>query len=720
MWGRNWRGLLRCWAVEARPQAAMSKVRRVVGLECRAALVPALAVGLLSGAAVADDPLRAGSTTYSGPVFTNVTFSAGVNYDQKSPATVGCVTLGYCEPEAMSGGAAVADVNLDGWLDLLVTRIDDHDLLFLNQGDGTFIDGTAASGLDAFDFPSNGAFFADIDNDGDPDLIVTAIGNLSATTRLHLYVNDGSGAFSEVAGARGVVSTGGAKLRLYSAMAGDYDNDGWLDLHVNDWLPVEGSDSRLYRNQGAASPGHFLDVTFTSGVFLPFVNCFASAFADLDGDGLQDLAVAADFGTSKLLWNQNGTVFTDGTMASGVGTDENGMGSTIADYDGDGDLDWFVTSIFDADATCDSASCNWGYSGNRLYRNEGNRNFVDATDLAGVREGGWGWGAAFFDFDNDRDLDLVMTNGVDLDVDEDAQYRDDPMRFWINPGNGVSMRESSSDVGVTDDRSGKGLLVFDYDRDGDQDLFVVNNDDTPVLYRNDGGNAQDWLRVDAEGTLSNRDGLGAKVYLQQVEGGQEQLAVIGSVSHFLGQSEKVAHFGLGTMNEPSPVYRVRIVWPSGIEQELFDVARNQQITIVESACIDGDADGYCSDVDCNDGNADAYPGAVEINDGIDNQCPGDSGHGLTDETAAEAVFAAGSPPTYSWPAQAGATAYQVARADAPDFSAGCVIVPVTQPWWADPQTPAVGAAYYYLNRAASPQVGSWGANSAALERTACN
>ncbi len=272
----------------------------------------------------------------------------------------------------MTGGAAVADVDGDGDLDLFVTRLDAHDLLFRNDGNGTFTDVTVASGLAAFNFQSNGAGFGDIDNDGDPDLVVVTIGDFDDPTNLrnYLFLNDGSGVFSEAAVARGTDATSVTSRTVWSVNFGDYDRDGWLDLHTTYWA-FGAANSRLLRNRGAAQPGFFDDTTVAAGVEMPGVFAFASTFTDLDGDAWPDLAVAADFGTSRLFWNNGDGSFTDGTVAAGVGTDENGMGSTFGDYDADGDLDWFVTSIRDPAETCETGPCAWGYTGNRLYRNDG-------------------------------------------------------------------------------------------------------------------------------------------------------------------------------------------------------------------------------------------------------------------------------------------------------------------------------------------------------------
>jgi hypothetical protein len=256
------------------------------------------------------------------------------------------------------------------------------------------------------------------------------------------------------------------------------------------------------------------------------------------------------------------------------------MGSTFGDYDADGDLDWFVTSIFDSNSTCDTEGCNWGHTGNRLYRNDGGRVFTDATDAAGVRDGGWGWGTVFFDYDNDGDLDLVMTNGVDFSGSqvEDA-YNADPLRFWENDGEG-HMTEIAGMIGLTDTQSGKGLLVFDYDDDGDLDLFIVNNAGQPRLYENRGGNRRGWLRVEAHGVDSNSEALGARIWLIDHSGKHPQTREVGTASHFLGQSERTVHFGLGPRQGPRPT--VVLKWPGGHVQVIKRVPRNGTLVAIEA------------------------------------------------------------------------------------------------------------------------------------------
>lgn len=533
--------------------------------------------------------------------FVDVTAAVGLSHlHHTGNPFPSCLLLGgaFCTPERMAGGAAVADVDADGDLDLYATRLEATGLLFCNRltetGEATFDDCTSTSGLDLAGENGNGAAFGDIDRDGDPDLYVSAI----ATQRFHLFINDGAGHFSEEAVTRGAaVETGFAHMG-FGVELGDTDGDGWLDVHVNEWgsytlkllgpIPAQPVHMRLLRNRGAAQPGFFDDVTESAGVAIADDEAwgFSSALRDLDGDGHVDLAIASDFGTSKLFWNDGDGTFTEGGAAAGVATDENGMGSTFADADGDGDLDWFVTSIYDPSGPCPTPPCFFGATGNRFYRNEGGRVFTDQTGDAatGLRDGGWGWGTAFLDYDLDGDLDLVMTNGVDYpDTTSEEAFHADPMRLWRNDGAG-SWAEVAAAEGIAETRPGNGLLVFDYDADGDLDVFVAHNASTPLLYENQSSAPEGphWLRVrvvDAAG--SNADSLGATVRVVPVGGGPAQTRVVGSATHFLAWSDPAAHFGLGG----ATAVDVEVRWPGlarAVVQRVSDVDRTLLVPEPES------------------------------------------------------------------------------------------------------------------------------------------
>lgn len=568
------------------------------------------------------------------PVFTDVTLQAGIDYLQHTfpdPHPL------FVEAFYMSGSAAAGDYDGDGNIDLYVTIADRPDILYRNNGDGTFTDKTLEAGL-GVENCCNGAGWADVDNDGDLDLYLSNV----LSYQFYLFINDGDGTFSEQAQLRGASLVGVDLHYGFSVTFGDYDGDGYLDIHTTEWrrdtANVTGarSNSRLLRNRGIQAPGFFDNVTDSAGVALEGVTganigtfSFSSRFSDLDDDGHLDLAIAADFGESRLFWNNGDGTFTDGTVAAGLGGDENGMGNTIGDYDGDGLLDWFVTSVFDPLDPCANASCGWGATGNRLYRNNGDRTFSDQTDAAGVRDGAWGWGATFLDYDNDSDLDLVMTNGINLPDEVNFTIEDafelDQMRFWENDGSGV-FTLVADEIGITDTGSGKGLLKFDFDNDGDEDIFVVNNGGRPVLYRNDGGNANDWLRFACTG---RRPCFGARITVTPVSGGPTQLHEMNAGNNFLGQNEATAHFGLG--QAASTVDSVWIRWPNGITQLMANVPVNTTVHIAAPLELSGtDSDDVLIGGDSPDLLSGGAGNDTLLGQGGADQLNGDDGNDILD------------------------------------------------------------------------------------------
>jgi len=529
------------------------------------------------------------------PTFTNATVQAGISYFQGPPID----PLGTPEVTGMTGGAAAGDFDGDGWVDLFVTRSNDTDILYRNLGNGQFADvTTSAFGSSPLNVTTNGAAWGDIDNDGDLDLYVTTIGY----NQHLLYINAGDGTFSEQAVARGAAVSDGAELTNGTGIAlGDYDRDGYLDVFVGQWRPNVASgplQSRLLHNDGTNQPGNFSDTTDAAGVSLELTSgpkaggsySFSPRFADLDGDRNPDLAITSDFGTSRLFWNEGPdapTQFSDGTLAAGTNTGQNDMGSTIGDIDGDGKLDWFITDIYR------DPLANAHPNGNRLFRNEGSRQFSDTTDAAGVRNGDWGWGTAMLDYDNDGDLDITLTNGF---IDG-GQFLNDPMRLWDNDGTG-QFTEIGAATGVSDTGQGRGLLTFDYDHDSDLDIFVVNNGNQPVLLRNDGGNNNGFLRIRTVGTLSNRDGIGALIQVTPdiQQPGEQMVWEVNAGTHYLAQSEFIAHFGLGSAVQS--VDKVLILWPSGVQQMLLNIPADTLTSVVELAG-DFDANGLTDGIDLN-------------------------------------------------------------------------------------------------------------------------
>jgi hypothetical protein len=524
------------------------------------------------------------------PRFVDVTVEAGLDADPGDFAIAPFCILDdverkpepgdYCIPERFLGAAAVGDFDGDDWPDVYLSRIDGPGRLMRNRGDGTFEDVAEAVGI-APPAAVGGAAWIDVEGDGDLDLMLTSFGG----TRHYLYVNDGTGQFDEQARERGLAMATGEVHVGMGIGAGDYDLDGHVDLFVAEWLSIDalGHDvdhNRLLHNRGAAAPGHFEDVTeamgidlqrVTDGVFVfPGAYGFAPTFVDLDGDGRPELALAADFGTSRLWWNEGDDGFLDGTAAAHVGLEHNGMGSAFGDYDGDGDLDWFVSAIGTEGSQ---------YQGNRMYRNTGHRTFGDVTDALGVRNGGWAWGTAMLDADHDGDLDLALAAGWPT-----SPFAGDPLRLWLNDGAGGGegpWPDVAQQVGLEFARQGRGLVSLDYDRDGDLDLLVVANTEIPALFRNDveGGS---WLEVRARGLAANPWSLGARVRVQVQADGPWQLREIGVGSHLFGTGEAIAYFGLGSGQDP--VHRVEVTWPaSGRRLVLEAVERDQRLVVDEGA-----------------------------------------------------------------------------------------------------------------------------------------
>jgi hypothetical protein len=510
--------------------------------------------------------------------FVDVTSEAGLEFDPGDPQVAPWCLLDwvdgpgpgdYCLPQQFLGAVAVGDFDGDDWPDVFFTRVSGRGLLMRNRGDGTFEEVAEAVGIHQTHI-TGGAAWLDLEGDGDLDLLLTSFGGV----RHYLYVNRGRGSFEERAVERGLAVDTGAVHVGTSIGIGDYDLDGFVDVFVGEWQSTNalgpGPDhNRLLHNRGVKEPGYFDDVTDASGIDLsidsppqgtpPGAFGFAPAFVDLDGDRWPELAIAADYGTSRLFWNEAGA-FIDGTASAGLLNDAHGMGSALGDFDGDGRLDWFISAIHIPQVA----------GGNRLYRNQGDRTFTEITDEVGVRDGGWGWGAVPFDGDGDGDLDLALASGWPSSI-----FSDDPVRLWLNDPQGAWPQVALA-LGLDFTKGGRGLVTFDYDRDGDLDVLVHANTDSPALFRND-TQGHGWLMVRAVGQGGNARGIGAKIRVQTRERGPWQVRHIGVGSHLFGQEDAVAHFGLGAGSDP--VHRVEVEWPTSDTTVLTDVARDQVLTI---------------------------------------------------------------------------------------------------------------------------------------------
>uniref|UniRef100_UPI0018672CBC CRTAC1 family protein n=1 Tax=Microbulbifer taiwanensis TaxID=986746 RepID=UPI0018672CBC len=475
-------------------------------------------------------------------------------------------------PDPPGGGPPPCDYDSDGDVDLFLVRGDiGPNKLYRNEGNNQFLDVAQQAGV-AYTKNGNGNHrlsgptFADMDGDGDLDLF---IGGFYGSPSF-IFANNGDGSFSDVTEGSGIDRM--LAENTASAAFGDYDLDGDLDMALSHWgvgyadSENHGSTEHLWRNDSDASGILFTDVSVEAGIsdtaiFPPIENAvldgvydysFSPTFADINGDGYPDLLMANDFGTSLIYINN-----ADGTFRNTTGDSDlrvySAMGSAVADYDNDGDLDWFITAIYDEEAQNPD-------HGNRLYRNDGSGRFVDVTQAAGVMDGGWGWGACAADFNGDGHLDLYHTNGWD-NLTTGTVFDKDPSRLYIANGDG-SFSDRAGSSGVVDYEQGRGVVCADFDNDGDVDLFVThrNLDNSASFYRNDSA-GQNTLAIRLRGSAPNTEAAGARIAVTIGEMTQMHEITIGT--NFTSQNPTRQIFGLGSASQADSV---RITWPDGREE----------------------------------------------------------------------------------------------------------------------------------------------------------
>lgn len=503
----------------------------------------------------------------------------------------------------MAGAVAVADFNRDGWADIYwssgggTASVPVADKLFINNGDGTFTDRAADWGI-AIVHAAMGACAGDFDDDGWVDLFVTSFGNGTNNQgqlgKNKLFRNNGNGTFTDVAVQAGVNFSALTIPNGYGCSFGDYDVDGDLDLMVCAWWDITDG-NRLFRNDG---DGTFTDVTGSAIVFPAVFYGFQSSFTDMDGDGWPELLVSADFYSSRYYRNNRDGTFTDITAASGTGLDQNGMGQCVGDFDRDGRLDWYVTSIFADNPTPLSGE------GNKLYMNVGGLGshlYFEQALALGVDNGGWGWGTSTADFDHDGWLDIVTVNGRP----GSAEFSNEKEYFFRSIG-GSAYADIAPACGLTTAAEGKATCTLDYDHDGWMDLLIGNNGNfsgvsSPgamnKLYRNASSSASpgNWLHVTLDTENNPRlapGGFGAR--LTATVGDVLHVRFMDSAPSFLGTSELCAHFGLSTADL---IDELRIDWPRGYVTILDHVAVNQRLVLESPALCDLNGDGVVDAAD---------------------------------------------------------------------------------------------------------------------------
>lgn len=519
--------------------------------------------------------------------FTDVTASAGITFRHNNGA-FGAKYL----PETMGPGCAFLDYDADGWLDILLVNGRDWPgharqrstlKLYRNNRDGTFHDVTREAGLDV-EMYGMGVAVGDFDNDGYPDLFVTAAG------QSRLFRNNRRGGFIDVTRAAGLLGRTGFST---SALWFDYDRDGLLDLFVCNYVrwsretdvrcspdgvsksyctpeAYRGDTCWLFRNLGG---GRFEDVTAKAGLFDPSSKSLGVAMLDFDGDGWPDLFVANDTQPNKLYRNNRDGTFTESAVRQGIAFSEDGraragMGVDVADFRRTGRPGVAVTN-FDNEMI-------------GLYE-PGPDGFLDRAVPLGVGVSSrdrLGFGCMFGDLDLDGYPELIAVNGhIDdtvRNVGRRPPHAQAPLVFRNERG--ARFRDVTPQLGreFASPKIARGLALGDFDRDGDLDVLITTNGGPAYLYRNDLSNGHRSIRFVLEGRKSNRDAIGASVHVFDADGRQMQMVKSGS--SYLSASALPLTFGLAAARE---IQRALVHWPGGGTQECGKLAAGATYRWVE-------------------------------------------------------------------------------------------------------------------------------------------
>jgi hypothetical protein len=498
-------------------------------------------------------------------------------------------------PETMGPGVAFFDFDNDGWMDIFMVNSGRADFytpaaplknaLYKNNRDGTFTDVTDKAGVAGGQQFGMGCAIADYDNDGYPDILVTAYG------RCTLYKNNGNGTFRDVTEKAGVATPGWTT----SAVWFDYDNDGKLDLVLCSFVEFsatskvfcgdnklgkrfyciprvfKGTPSFLYRNNG---DGTFTDVTVGTDIQRSIGKGLGVVATDINNDGLMDLFVANDTVQNFLFVNRGKGKWDEIALAAEVGfsangTPRSGMGVDAADFDNDGKQDLFVANV-------DQEMFS-------LYRNDGNEFFSDIAAPQGVAQATRllsGWGLKFFDYDNDGEVDLFLANGHPDDMIEkysqQVRYKE-PLLLFHHEGTKLVNVSDQAGPAFTRMFAARGLAVGDYNNDGRVDVLVGNNGAEPLLLKNNvAGNH--WLGVKLQGTACNRDAIGATITWSA--GGAKRTRYKANGGSYLSSHDTREVLGVGPATK---IDWIEIKWPppSGRVERFTDVPIDRYVTIVE-------------------------------------------------------------------------------------------------------------------------------------------
>lgn len=505
---------------------------------------------------------------------------------------------------SLGSGVAIGDFDGDGRPDILIVNKSDACRLYRNLGDFHFEDVTEKSGLkDPNDAWKQGGTFVDVNNDGRLDIYICRFNAPNL-----LFLNQGNGTFVEHAREAGLAVSDACVMASFC----DYDRDGALDVYITTNLldqqtRPQGQKDHLFHNHG---DGTFAEVTTEAGIYGE-KQSHSATWWDFNNDGWPDLYVANDFNAPDQMYRNNGDgTFSDMLSKTAPHVPYFSMGSDFGDVNNDGLIDFFVADMLPTDrernmrsmlntrafiardlASPDAAP---QYMQNALLLNTGTSRLEEAAYLAGLAATDWTWSVRFEDLDEDGRLDLHVTNGTvrdffdsDLNVKKALVPPDEADRMvkaagplrekhlaFRNLGD-LRFQDVSSDWGLNQEGISFGAAFGDLDGDGDLDLVYINYQGEPTVCRNDTTGSHHVI-VELHGTRSNRFGIGAEIHIETKSG--PQVRVLASARGYLSSSEPIAHFGLG---DAESIEKLRVIWPSGHEQVFDNLAADRRYTITE-------------------------------------------------------------------------------------------------------------------------------------------
>lgn len=447
--------------------------------------------------------------------------------------------------EEFGGGASFFDFDGDGWDDLCIPTGLGDSLLFFQNNQGTF---EKINGLAIETAASKQMLWADIDNDGDKDLLVT---NFMAPNRL--YENDGNMNLTDI-----TISAGFFLFPepTYGAAFGDYDGDGFLDIYITNRSNglFDSFTNYMWKNNGNNT---FTNVTIQTNTADGLKVAFCAGFIDINKNLRPDIYIANDRIAANTMLLNEGNTFSDISSSSGTDTVVNAMNVGAADYNNDGHIDIYITNTTE---------------GNVLFKNNGDETFTDMATVANVAFNQVSWGGNFFDYDNDGDMDLYVSSEEVEDGKTNALFE--------NLGNGNFQQPLPNGIDG-DTLFSFGNAIGDYNLDGKMDIVVINALGDPIQFlENQTSNDNHWLKVKLEGVESNRDGIGSWIEIYQNE--QKQVRYTQCGTAYLAQNTQTEHFGVGTIETLDSVI---VRWRNGTVDKLENVSVNQILEITEGMTV---------------------------------------------------------------------------------------------------------------------------------------